>query len=255
MENRYIDINVDVGEGFGNESKLMPLVSSCNIACGGHAGDSKSMRMVVKLAQKYGVKIGAHPSFPDSNNFGRKPLKMTYKALIKSLSKQMNALLSIVEEENATIHHIKPHGALYNLAVTDEGIATSIVQAVKDLKIPVKLYLPYKSVVEKIALQNNLPITYEAFADRQYNDNLTLVSRSEKNALIDDADAMFSHVLFMVNEQKVKTKTGAAIAIKADTFCVHGDTNNADILLKKLHENLRTHGIKVNSFYGLHANI
>lgn len=246
MQNQSIDINVDVGEGFGNESKLMPFVSSCNIACGGHAGNPSSMRNVVKLAQKYGVKIGAHPSYPDLDNFGRKLIKITPKALYKTLKEQISHLIIILEQENAILHHIKPHGALYNMAVTDEEVATTIVQVVKDLVLPVKLYVPYQSVIETIALKNNIQIIYEAFADRHYNDNLTLVSRSEKNALIDAADVMFNHVLLMVKEQKVKTITGAVMDIKVETYCVHSDTNNAEILLKKLHENLSIQGIKIN---------
>ena len=186
-----IDINVDVGQGIGNESQLMPYVSSCNIACGGHAGNSTTMRNVIKLAQKHHVKIGAHPSYPDFENFGRKPMKMASRALFASLKEQINDLITIIQEENALLHHIKPHGALYNMAITDTGIATTIVDVMKSMALPIKLYVPYKSVIEVLAMQNNIQITYEAFADRNYNDDLSLVSRSEKNALISDSNLMF----------------------------------------------------------------
>lgn len=245
VQNQSIDINVDVGEGIGNESLLMPYVSSCNIACGGHAGNSKTMRKVVKLAKQHRIKIGAHPSFPDVENFGRKPIDMPCVALFASLKEQITNLMTIVQEENTLLHHVKPHGALYNMAVTDVKIATAIVEVMKSFALPIKLYVPYKSVIETLALQNNIPITYEAFADRNYNDDLSLVSRSENNALIHDSDVMFEHVLHMINKHKVKTITGAEVAIEAETFCVHGDHLHAAELLKKLRMNLETIGIKI----------
>ena len=153
--------------------------------------------------------------------------------------------MKIIESENAMLHHVKPHGALYNMAVTDTKIATTIIEVMKTIALPVKLYVPYKSVIETLALQNNIPVTYEAFADRNYNDDLTLVSRSEKNALIHDADAMFEHVYRMIIKQKVKTITGAEVAIKAETFCLHGDSLNAASLVKKLRLNLESKGIKI----------
>ncbi|WP_445738687.1 5-oxoprolinase subunit PxpA [Mariniflexile sp.] len=240
-----VDINVDVGEGIGNESRLIPYVSSCNIACGGHAGDAKTMRKVVKLAKQHRVKIGAHPSFPDVENFGRKPMEMPCVALYTSIKEQINNLVTILNEENALLHHVKPHGALYNMAITDTKIATTIIEVMKSMALPTKLYVPYKSVIETLALQNNIPITYEAFADRNYNDDLTLVSRSKKDALIHDSDAMFEHVLFMIDKRKVKTITGTEVPIEAETFCVHGDSMKAAELIKKLRWNLGTQGIKI----------
>ena len=220
MKKYTVDINVDVGEGVGNESQLMPHISSCNIACGGHAGNSKTMRKVVKLAKQHNVKIGAHPSFPDIENFGRKPMDMPYIALFASLKEQISDLMGVIYAENALLHHVKPHGALYNMAVTDAKIAATIIEVMKSFELPVKLYVPYKSVIESLALQNNIPIIYEAFADRNYNDNLTLVPRSENDALIHDSDVMFKHVYKMITEQKVNTITGTEVAIKAETFCV-----------------------------------
>lgn len=245
MQHQTIDINVDVGEGIGNESRLIPLVSSCNIACGGHAGTSKTMRKVVRLAKKHNVKIGAHPSFPDIENFGRKPMDMPCIALFTSIKNQIDSLVTILDEENALLHHIKPHGALYNMATTNVKIATAIIEVMKSIAQPVKLYVPYKSVIEGLAIQNNIPITYEVFADRNYNTDLMLVSRTEHNALINDTDVMFEHVFRMINSQKVKTILGEEIPIKAETFCVHGDNLKAEYLLKKLRLNLEQKGIKI----------
>lgn len=241
----YVDINADVGEGIGNESHLIPYVSSCNIACGGHAGNHKTMRKVVRLAKQNNVKIGAHPSFPDIANFGRKPMEMPCVALFTSLKNQIDDLRVILETENAVLHHVKPHGALYNMAVTDVRIATAIIEVMKSMALPIKLYVPYKSVIENLALQNNIPITYEAFADRNYNDDLTLVSRKEDNAMIYDIDVLFEHVYRMVHLKKVKTISGKELPIKAETFCVHGDNLQAVTLIKKLRKNLEAKGIKV----------
>lgn len=241
----YVDINADVGEGIGNESHLIPYVSSCNIACGGHAGNQKTMRKVVRLAKQNNVKIGAHPSFPDIANFGRKPMEMPCVALFTSLKNQIDDLRVILEAENAVLHHVKPHGALYNMAATDVKIATTIIEVMKSIALPIKLYVPYKSVIELLALQNNIPITYEAFADRNYNDDLTLVSRKEDNAMIYDIDVLFEHVYRMVHLKKVKTISGKELPIKAETFCVHGDNLQAVTLIKKLRKNLEAKGIKV----------
>ncbi|NMH88801.1 5-oxoprolinase subunit PxpA [Flavivirga algicola] len=240
-----IDINVDVGEGMGNESQLMPYISSCNIACGGHAGDQDTMRQVIRLAKKHHVKIGAHPSFPDKVNFGRIPVEMPCAALFKSIKGQVDNLLDILREEHRSLHHIKPHGALYNLAAVDEKVANIIIEVVKTMVLPIKLYVPYKSVIEKLAIAQNIPIIYEAFADRNYNEDLTLVSRKETNASIHDEDYLFAHILSILSKQKVKTITGKMLDIKAQTFCIHGDNPNAINLIKNLGIRLKNHGIQI----------
>ncbi len=245
MQNYKIDINVDLGEGIGNESQLMPYISSCNIACGGHAGDVETMRSVVQLAKKHGVKIGAHPSFPDKENFGRVAMEMPSVVLYKSIKKQIRDLLNILKEEHARLHHIKPHGALYNLATVDEKTAKIIVEAIKSIAIPIKLYVPYKSVIADVAIKNNIAIIYEAFADRNYNDDLTLVSRDKSNALICDDVTLFNHVYRMISTGKVRAVNDSEIAIKADTFCVHGDNTEAVNLVKTLRKNLEAKGVKI----------
>ncbi len=245
MQNFKIDINVDLGEGVGNESQLMPYISSCNIACGGHAGDAETMRAVVRLAKEHGVKIGAHPSFPDKENFGRMPMEMPSVVLYKSIKKQIRDLLSVLKDEHARLCHIKPHGALYNLAAVDEKIAKTIIEAIKSIALPVKLYVPYKSVIADVAIKNNVSIIYEAFADRNYNADLTLVPRNKEYALIGDSNALFNHVYRMITTQKVKTINGSEIAIIADTFCVHGDHPKAVNLVKTLRANLEAKGVNV----------
>ena len=240
-----IDINVDVGEGIGNESQLMPFISSCNIACGGHAGDIDTMRRVVRLAKEHRVKIGAHPSFPDKENFGRVNMDLSCAALFKSIKGQIDDLTDVLREEHRTLHHIKPHGALYNLAAVDENIAIVIIEVMKTMVLPVKLYVPFKSVIEKLAISQNIPIIYEAFADRNYNDDLTLVSRKKASASIHDEDHLFEHIFHMISKQRVKTITGKDIEIKAQTFCIHGDNPNAVNLIKNLGIRLKTHDIQI----------
>lgn len=230
-----IDINCDVGEGLNNEDKLMPYIQSCNIACGGHASSEKEMQNIVSLAIKYNVKIGAHPSYPDPENFGRKTMVMNPDELNKSVQKQINSLLQIAKKQGAALHHIKPHGALYNDIAKSNGLSVEFLDAIKPYKDKVKLYVPYNSAIERNALKKGFSIIYEAFADRNYNDDLSLVSRQEKKALITNPKEILQHVSEMVNTQKVTTVSGKRVPIKAATFCVHSDTENAIEIVKALY--------------------
>ncbi|KJD36292.1 LamB/YcsF family protein [Tamlana sedimentorum] len=245
MQN-IIDINADVGEGINNEAQLIPLVSSCNIACGGHAGDKETMQTVVKLAKQHHVKIGAHPSYPDKENFGRVIVDMPFNDLVASLKNQIEILLKVVKAEDAALHHIKPHGALYNYAAINTEAATAVVEAMKQLSIAVKLYAPYKSVLADLAIKNNIEVVLEAFADRNYNPDLTLVSRNQENAVIKDEKLVFNHVYKMFTQQKVLTIKNTETLIKAQTFCVHGDNPKAIQLIKYLTTQLKSKGIFIS---------
>jgi UPF0271 protein len=240
-----IDINADVGEGIGNEADLLPLISSCNIACGGHAGDTNTMREVIKLAKKNRVKIGAHPSFPDKKNFGREIMNMSCAALFATIKDQIKVIKSIAREEQVLLHHVKPHGALYNLAIHDKTTAEVIIEVMKRFHQPLKLYVPFGSVIAKLAIQENIPITYEAFADRNYNEDLSLVSRKKPDALITNSEDMFEHVYNMIVHQKVKTISGVEVSLKATTFCIHGDNPKALVLAQNLRNKLSNNGIKI----------
>lgn len=240
-----IDINADVGEGFDNEAQLMPFLSSCNIACGGHAGDELTMQSVVKLAQQHQVKIGAHPSFPDRENFGRHAMAISPENLLSSLISQVNGFVEVLKAESQVLHHIKPHGALYNFANTDTAYAEVVVLLMKHFGSSVKLYAPYGSLMAEMALQNGIEVAYEVFADRNYNDDLTLVQRTHPNALIEDGDELVAHVLCMLEHQKVRTINNTEKPIKADTICIHGDHPQALRLLETLATQLSENGIKV----------
>lgn len=240
-----IDINCDVGEGVLNEHLIMPYISSCNIASGGHFGDKTSIDKTIKLAIKNNIKIGAHPSYPDKENFGRKLMQISDDDLRDSICNQLDLFLERLSKVDVKLHHIKPHGALYNAIAINERLAIKFIEITKEYLNDVFLYVPYNSVIEEVALKMNIKIKYEAFADRNYNDSLTLVSRNLKNALLIDKNDVFNHVLNMVKYQKVKTISGLEKTIKVNTFCVHSDTKNAFEIVKYLYQNLEKSGFSI----------
>ena len=240
-----IAINCDVGEGVSNEHLLMPYISSCNIACGGHYGDVKTMDHTIAIAIENNVLIGAHPSFPDKENFGRKILKMTPEALQKSIESQLLLFKSRLDLVGAKMNHIKPHGALYNLITVDVATAKIFLKAIDKYAKSVFLYVPYNSVIARLAIEKNIRVVYEVFADRNYNSDLSLVSRNQENALITDAVAVFKHVVHMYQHQEVIAISGEKKPIIADTFCVHGDQEKALSILIYLSEHLKKQGIAI----------
>lgn len=240
-----IDINCDVGEGIGNEHLLMPLISSCNIACGGHFGDEQTIDKTIQLALDNHLKIGAHPSFPDKENFGRKIMQISDDELEKSLQAQLELFCNRLQKANAKLHHIKPHGALYNLIAANTQAATHFINSIKKYTKEVFLYVPYNSAIEQVALEHQIEIIYEAFADRNYTDDLLLVSRSKENALITAPKKVFEHVLSIIKNERVVTITNAEVEIKAATFCVHGDNTRALDILKEVTQLLQAQNIQI----------
>ncbi|WP_291965821.1 5-oxoprolinase subunit PxpA [Maribacter sp.] len=245
MTKRSIDINCDVGEGVGNEKDLFPMISSCNIACGGHAGSKETIKLCLELAKKHQVKVGAHPSYPDIENFGRVSMSISNDVLIKSIKTQMQAFESVREEIDIPLHHIKPHGALYNDIAKDVQLAETFLTAIAPYKHTVLLYVPYNSIIQKLAIKNGFEVLVEAFADRNYNDDLSLVSRKEKDALITSGEEVLNHILRMYNDKVVKTITDKNVNIKADTYCIHGDTPAALQILTYLSNELPYHNLQV----------
>jgi UPF0271 protein len=234
-----VDINCDLGEGMGNDAQLMPYLGSCNIACGGHYGNVDTMTEAIKLAQKHGVNVGAHPSFPDKENFGRKLMDISRLKLQETLHQQITNFQNLCDELDEEMHHIKLHGALYNLAANDAEIAAVVLNVFAAVHADIKIYVPYNSAIAILA-DDYFPIVYEAFADRSYNDDLSLVSRSEDNAVITDKLLAWQQVASIIETGTVKTITNQMIAIKADTFCVHGDQENAVDMVKYLHQCLNS---------------
>jgi UPF0271 protein len=242
---KIIDINCDLGEGVANEELLMPYISSCNIACGGHFGDANTIDKTLEFAVKNNVKIGAHPSFPDKNNFGRKRLNISGEDLKKSITSQLELFTERLAIYNIKMHHIKAHGALYNLIAKDVNAAINYINSIERFTKDVYVYVPYNSAIEKVAKERNIKIKYEAFADRNYNTDLSLVSRLNEKAMVSNPTAVFNHVMHMVQIGKVMTIDKALIKIKADTFCVHGDNLEPLNKLKEITQLLKAQNIQI----------
>ncbi len=231
-----ININCDLGEGVDNEDIIMPLINSCNIACGGHAGTIKSMQKCVELSIKNNVKIGAHPSYPDKENFGRVPLSISSLSLKESIHSQIESLISISKDHKADLNHIKAHGALYNEMIKDYDLSSTYLDIIHIYKERYYLYVPYNSEIEKMALKRGFKIKYEVFGDRNYNDDLTLVSRKEKEALITIPNQVINHISEIYYNNSVISVNGNRHYIKADTYCIHSDTENVENILKSIEQ-------------------
>ncbi|MBL4642247.1 MAG: 5-oxoprolinase subunit PxpA [Flavobacteriaceae bacterium] len=242
---RIIDVNCDLGEGVVGEALLMPYISSCNIACGGHFGTKDTIDETIELAIKNKVKIGAHPSFPDQTNFGRKILNISAHDLKKSIQSQLELIAQRLEIFNVKMHHIKAHGALYNLIAKDIDAATNYINSIERFTKGVCVYVPYNSAIEKVAKERGINIKYEAFADRNYNTDMSLVSRSNKNAVISNPSVVFNHIRQMIENEKVLTIDKVLVSIKADTFCIHGDHKNALEILKEITRLLKKQNIQI----------
>ena len=238
-----LDINADVGEGIGNENELFPFISSCNIACGGHAGDYKTMLSTVRLAKQNKINIGAHPSFEDRKNFGRKILKVEKKELLNSLVNQVESLQDILKKEEMTLNHIKAHGALYNLSAFDKDSAEVIIELAKKFKT--KLFVPYSTLISKMAKEQGIETYNELFIDRNYNSDLTLVSRENSNALINDSEIIFQNINKIINDKIITSIDKKNISVEFDTLCIHGDSPNAIELIKDVHFKLKNTGIEI----------
>ena len=231
-----ININCDLGEGLNNEHIIMPLINSCNIACGGHAGNNQSMIECVEIATRNNLQIGAHPSYPDRLNFGRKKIDISTSEFSFSIINQIKSLEQIVSSYGKQINHIKAHGALYNEMIHDLDTADFYLDTIKDYKEKYSLYVPYQSEIEILALKRGFKIIYEVFADRNYNDDLSLVSRDKEFALINKPKEVIKHITSIIQSNIVKTVSGNTHKIKFDTFCVHSDTNNSIEILKEINK-------------------
>lgn len=241
---KTIDINCDLGEGGEFDSSIMPLISSCNIACGGHFGDNVSVDIAVKLAKENNVNIGAHPSYPDFESFGRTSIDIPVSELKQHLHKQIDLVEKACEYNKARLHHIKPHGALYNDMRKSQVIADLILDIVKERNLDLILFTPpFVNFTSKIP--ESIDLWIEGFADRAYLEDLNLVSRRENGAVINDPKLISQRVLSMITEKKISTITKENIRQEFDTICVHSDTPNALKILKTLRAELAKNGIQI----------
>lgn len=235
----YIDINCDMGEGTGNDEAIMPFITSANIACGYHAGDEETARTTILLAKQHNVNIGAHPSFFNRENFGRTEIKTTPAEVYQLITEQLHLFKKITDAADAVMHHVKPHGALYNMAARDAALAKAIAQAVKDFNEELILFALSGSASITEAKSLGLKTWSEVFADRTYQDNGSLTPRSQPHALIEDEEKAVAQVLQIVQKRTVTTVSGKEVPLKAKTVCIHGDGANAVAFAMRLFQALK----------------
>ncbi|MBM7702444.1 5-oxoprolinase subunit PxpA [Metabacillus iocasae] len=245
-----VDLNCDLGESFGaytigNDEEILRYVTSANIACGFHAGDPSVMRKTVKLALEHHVAIGAHPGFPDLAGFGRRNMAVSPEEAHDFVMYQIGALSAFVQAEGGALHHVKPHGALYNMAAVDASLSEAIAQAVYRVNPDVILYGLAGGELVKAGEKVGLRVASEVFADRTYQEDGTLTSRRLPNALITDDEEAVKQVVRMVKEGKVLTQQGKDISIQADTVCIHGDGAHALAFARHINNVLREEKIEI----------
>ena len=243
-----ININCDLGEksklhNNENDPYLLGIVNSANVACGYHAGDEETMDQVIKISKENGVSIGAHPSFDDPDNFGRKRMNLSSSEVRKLIIDQYEILQRIAFDHNENVTHIKPHGALYNMACEDLELATTLAKAVNEIGKDIIYLVPTGSKMEIAAKKLNMKIACEIFADRNYEDDGNLVLRSKPNALITDPEQAKKHVLSMVQNQALNCLSGKQIPCEIDSVCIHGDNKSSLETAKSIKDNLVTNGL------------
>ena len=241
---KEVHINCDLGEGGEFDAALMPHISACNIACGGHAGNLETMRDTIHLAIENNVEIGAHPSYPDKENFGRKPMVISSEELKRTIVAQILSLKQLAEADGVILTHVKPHGALYNEAIKADKTAKIIVDAMLEFDQNLALFCPQNSVISNLAM-GRIPVIFEAFADRNYTANYELVSRSKPNALITEKEAVFKHLFSMFSEEEIHCEDGEELNCKAGTFCLHSDTPNSVEIMLYLRKKFAENSIKI----------
>lgn len=245
-----IDLNCDMGESFGawrmgDDAAILEHVTSANIACGFHAGDPGTMRATAKAALAKGVAIGAHPSFPDLQGFGRRPMTLRPDEVYDLCVYQIGALAAFARAAGGRLHHVKAHGALSNMAVREYALAEAITQAARDVDPDLISYAQAGTELVRAAERIGLPFASEVFADRSYQDDGQLTPRSRPGAMIENVEVSIAQVLRMVREGKVRSVSGADVAVRADTVCVHGDEPHALEFVRRLREALEREGVTV----------
>ena len=243
-----ININCDLGEKSKHHSNkydpdLLEIVNSANVACGFHAGDDESMNQVVQISKKNGVSIGAHPSFNDPENFGRQRMNLSSGEVRKLIIDQYEILQKIADNYDEKVTHIKPHGALNNMACEDIELATTLAKAINEISKDLIYLVPTGSKMEIAAKKLNMKIACEIFADRNYEDNGNLVSRSKPNALITDPEQAKKHVLKMVQTQALNCHSGKQIPCEIDSVCIHGDNKSSLNTALSIKNNLISNGL------------
>lgn len=240
-----IDLNADLGEGDAYDAELLQVVSSCNIACGGHAGDSGSIAATIRAAMANSVSVGAHPSYPDREGFGRRSGFLSGESLRESLRLQLEDFSGVADELGATITHVKPHGALYTDAVVDADLADVIASAVAAMPGKPVLVGQAGTELESAARAHGLRFVAEAFVDRAYQSNGQLVSRSEEGAVHANIERIQRQAVCLARDGEVTARDGSIVPVRADTLCIHGDTPGAATAARAVREALEKEGIEI----------
>ena len=245
-----ININCDLGEkskyhSNKNDTDLLKIVNSANVACGYHAGDEQTMNQVVEISKKNGVSIGAHPSFNDPENFGRERMNLSDAEIKKLIIDQYEILQKIAVKHGENVSHIKPHGALNNMACEDIELATILAKTIKEIDKDLIYLVPTGSKMEEAEKKLNMKIACEIFADRNYEDDGNLVSRKKPNALITDPEIAKKHVLSMVKNQSLNCHSGKQIPCQIDSVCIHGDNISSIETAKTIKNNLLENGLNL----------
>lgn len=248
-----IDLNCDLGEysefnTITNDEMIMPWITSANVACGLHAGDPATIEKTVRLALKYDVAIGAHPGFPDRTNFGRKEMNLRGSELKTSLIWQIEAVKAYAEKYGQKLHHVKPHGALYNMASADPELAEVIASAVASVDKSLIVFGLSGSAMKHAALRTGLRFASEAFADRAYSDTGALLPRSKTGSVLTDNRIVISRAIRMVREKCVESVTGKIVFLEVDTICIHGDNPSAPSLAREMMQAFLQNGIELKPF-------
>jgi len=247
----HIDLNCDMGESFGawkmgQDEQILPYVSSANIACGYHAGDASVMRHTVAQAIKHGVKLGAHPGLPDLVGFGRRNMAISPENAYDIMVVQIGALAAVAATQGTRLHHVKAHGALYNMAVKDATLAKALAQAISDVDKSLIMFVLAGSCMVEAAQQYGLTVKQEVFCDRTYQPDGSLTPRREHNAMITDVNQSITQVLQMVQQGVVTAVDGSKVTLKAETLCIHGDQPNAVIFAQSIRSALQDAGINIS---------
>lgn len=242
-----VDLNADLGEGAGHDEELLALVTSANIACGFHAGDADTMRQAIEAARARDVAVGAHPSLFDRENFGRKELPVKPDEIFDAVVYQLGIFQAIAEAAGVRPNHMKPHGALYNMAVRDEPLADAIVRATANVDKRLILFAPQNTALSRAAEKNGLQIAHEVFADRNYLSIGQLVPRTRPDALLHDPAETAPRVLRMLREGKVRSVDGVDVDVRAETICLHGDNPEAVEFARALRTQLEKEGVTVRA--------
>jgi UPF0271 protein len=242
-----LDFNCDLGEGCGDDAAIIPWLSSANIACGFHAGDARTMHDTIALCVQHGVAIGAHPSFADREGFGRRELPVTPDTVYADTLTQVRALAAMADAQGARIRHLKPHGALYNLAARDRAIADAIAAATRDFQRDLWLVGLSGSELTAAGEAAGLRVAHEAFAERRYEADGTLTPRSRSDAVIEDLDTALAQVRRLLREGVVIARTGERVPRRMDTLCLHGDRNDAAQFARALHRTLQAEGVRIRA--------